>query len=229
MYESETGFYLTGTRYYDPEIGRFINADTTEVLTVFPLSLTDKNLFAYCDNNPIMRVDYTGAFWETAFDIATFGISVNDVIRDPDDWLNWVGLAGDLIDIVPFVCGVGEVVKAGKVYKKADAVYDTVDDVVDVSTDIKVGWKTGDNINNLTKAGTEPKWNTLKQRFWKNEALNNPSKYSDADLHRMKRGLAPIGDDGFSIELHHPKGRSGTNFYHFYPLTKTEHIKIHSK
>mgnify|MGYP003510303483 CR=1 FL=1 len=26
-YDAETGFYLTGTRYYDPEIGRFINAD----------------------------------------------------------------------------------------------------------------------------------------------------------------------------------------------------------
>lgn len=30
------------------------------------MSLTDKNLYAYCDNNPVMRVDYGGEFWETA-------------------------------------------------------------------------------------------------------------------------------------------------------------------
>ena len=27
------------------------------------MSLTDKNLFAYCDNNPVMRVDDEGDFW----------------------------------------------------------------------------------------------------------------------------------------------------------------------
>ena len=32
MYDAETGFYLTGTRYYDPVIGRFINADNPEIL-----------------------------------------------------------------------------------------------------------------------------------------------------------------------------------------------------
>ena len=27
------------------------------------MALTDKNLYAYCDNNPIMRRDDSGAFW----------------------------------------------------------------------------------------------------------------------------------------------------------------------
>ena len=44
-------------------IGRFISPDIPEVTTVTPMSLTDKNLFAYCDNNPVMRVDHGGAFW----------------------------------------------------------------------------------------------------------------------------------------------------------------------
>ena len=35
----------------------------TGVLTLTPMSLTDKNLFAYCDNNPVMRVDDEGDFW----------------------------------------------------------------------------------------------------------------------------------------------------------------------
>ncbi len=29
------------------------------------MSLTDKNLYAYCDNNPVMRVDGDGEFWVT--------------------------------------------------------------------------------------------------------------------------------------------------------------------
>ena len=62
-YDAETGFYLTGTRYYDPEIGRFISPDTTDVITATPMALTDKNLYAYCDNNPVVRADHSGEFW----------------------------------------------------------------------------------------------------------------------------------------------------------------------
>ena len=62
-YDNETGFYYLGGRYYDAEVGRFINADTTDLLTVTPERLTDKNLYAYCDNNPVVRKDEGGQFW----------------------------------------------------------------------------------------------------------------------------------------------------------------------
>ena len=65
-YDAETGFYYLGSRYYDPVIGRFINPDTTDVLTANPTAMTDKNLYAYCDNNPVMRVDKDGNIWELA-------------------------------------------------------------------------------------------------------------------------------------------------------------------
>ena len=63
VYDQEMGLYYVSSRYYDPEIGRFINADTTDVLTATPMALTDKNLYAYCDNNPVMREDKGGQFW----------------------------------------------------------------------------------------------------------------------------------------------------------------------
>lgn len=44
-YDTETGFYYVSSRYYDPEIGRFISPDTTDVLTATPMWLTDKNLY----------------------------------------------------------------------------------------------------------------------------------------------------------------------------------------
>ena len=55
---AETGFYATGTRYYDPEIGRFINADSQ-----LNDDILGANLFAYCGNNPVVRTDDTGEGW----------------------------------------------------------------------------------------------------------------------------------------------------------------------
>ena len=62
-YDDDLGFYCLGTRYYDPYTCRFISPDKDAVLAATPLALTDKNLYAYCDNNPIMRVDHGGEFW----------------------------------------------------------------------------------------------------------------------------------------------------------------------
>lgn len=59
-YDKETGLYATATRYYDPEIGRFINADTEEIFFEDQDSLLQYNLFAYCFNNPTNMVDHTG-------------------------------------------------------------------------------------------------------------------------------------------------------------------------
>ena len=58
-YDWESGFYYVSSRYYDPEIGRFINADDTEYLGSDG-SVLSYNLFAYCMNNPVNRFDVDG-------------------------------------------------------------------------------------------------------------------------------------------------------------------------
>ena len=56
VYDSETGLYYLSSRYYNPVWGRFINADTAAVVAASPDKANwDKNLFAYCDNNPVNR------------------------------------------------------------------------------------------------------------------------------------------------------------------------------
>ena len=50
--------YYLMTRYYDPKTGRFINADSFEYLE--PKAINGLNLYAYCNNNPVMNVDPTG-------------------------------------------------------------------------------------------------------------------------------------------------------------------------
>ncbi|MBO5967648.1 MAG: RHS repeat-associated core domain-containing protein, partial [Clostridia bacterium] len=60
-YDRETNLYYLETRYYDPETGRFLNADSIDYLD--PETLTGLNLYAYCINNPVMYLDSSGTFW----------------------------------------------------------------------------------------------------------------------------------------------------------------------
>ena len=78
-YDSETGFYYLQSRYYDPENHRFINADV--------YTSTDSsdaiacNMFAYCGNNPVMRIDIDGRFfnWITGAVGAVVGAAVGAI------------------------------------------------------------------------------------------------------------------------------------------------------
>ena len=55
-YDSDLGLYYLNSRYYDPNTGRFINADGQLNNTILGY-----NQYTYCENNPIMYVDYTGS------------------------------------------------------------------------------------------------------------------------------------------------------------------------
>ena len=60
VYDTETRLYYLESRYYDPETGRFISADT---LMSTGQSALGYNMFAYCGNNPVVRKDSEGTFW----------------------------------------------------------------------------------------------------------------------------------------------------------------------
>lgn len=61
VYDEETGLYYLQSRYYDPLTGRFVNADIyCDTETDTPLST---NMFAYCENNAINNVDFTGEWF----------------------------------------------------------------------------------------------------------------------------------------------------------------------
>lgn len=58
--DEDTGLYFYGSRYYDPELARFIQADT-----VVPSATTSQalNRYAYVKNNPLKFTDPTGHCW----------------------------------------------------------------------------------------------------------------------------------------------------------------------
>ena len=93
------------------------------------------------------------------------------------------------------------------------------------------GWRRGDPITNLTRQGNVPAWSTIRRRYWKNEALYNPSKWNEGQLERMQRGLAPQRknlETGVweSMELHHiPPQREG-GLFDFVPLWPEEHAAV---
>ncbi len=60
VFDLDTGLYYLRSRYYNPKWGRFINAD---VVLGKRGALLSHNLFAYCGNEPIIRVDPTGCAW----------------------------------------------------------------------------------------------------------------------------------------------------------------------
>ena len=61
IYDRETGFYYLQSRYYDPSVGRFINADEAICSTAIEGGIQN-NLYAYCQNSCINYIDPSGYF-----------------------------------------------------------------------------------------------------------------------------------------------------------------------
>ena len=56
VFDEETGLYYLRSRYYNPGWGRFVNADSY----IGKMTMLSHNLFLYCHNSPIFRIDASG-------------------------------------------------------------------------------------------------------------------------------------------------------------------------
>ena len=89
-YDSDIGMYYLQSRYYDPALRRFINADDPSLIEdLAKSSVIGSNLFSYCENNGINESDLSGKSskknvhmvavglqFEATFSIFTFGAEV---------------------------------------------------------------------------------------------------------------------------------------------------------
>ena len=220
-YDSETGFYYLQSRYYDPEIGRFINADS--YASTDATGLLSTNMFAYCENNPAMRIDPTGELFWDILDVFMAALSWDDFLESPSLVnLGWAAL--DTLALLPGVPSSGYA-------RRGVEVVSSISHANKAKDVAKVGWKVGDDISKLTRAGNVPSWSTVRQRYWKNEALTNYKEYSPEDLLRMSQGRAPLAlnpNNGkmYPMELHHPNGRKGSDLFNFIQVTPWKHAEI---
>lgn len=93
-YDKETSLYYLQNRYYDAEVGRFLNADDIEILYTFGKA-NEYNLYAYCSGNPIYSIDSWGHFSIPSWTIAT---AVDAIILVLAGWLKatWMGFMAPL-------------------------------------------------------------------------------------------------------------------------------------
>ncbi len=90
--DAETGLYHTPFRAYDPVDGRWMQLD--------PIGIKDGlNRYAYVKNSPLMGVDPTGLYVETAWDLVSLGIGVASA---KDNWSegNYLAFTVDAVGVV---------------------------------------------------------------------------------------------------------------------------------
>lgn len=72
--------YYLRSRYYDPELRRLISSDEMPTLQMSLDSLHNRNLYAYCNENPVMREDGKGYLWGVALAAGAIGAVVGAAV-----------------------------------------------------------------------------------------------------------------------------------------------------
>ena len=81
VWDSEIELYHISERYYNPNNGRFVNKDTTDVLFLPYFQAGQYNLFAYCLNNPINDMDDDGQLsWLAKIAIGAAAVAVGAIV-----------------------------------------------------------------------------------------------------------------------------------------------------
>lgn len=86
-YDFTTGLYYLQSRYYNPEWGRFLNCDDTNILLATKGETLGANLFAYCNNNPVNYIDKTGKLPEFITRIYSYINFLLNVKYNFDDYI----------------------------------------------------------------------------------------------------------------------------------------------
>lgn len=118
-YDAELEMYYLQSRYYDPMVGRFINADDVAFLSGSGTAL-GFNMYAYCENNPVNMLDesgYIGIPWQIKVGlVAGIGGALWDMAKyimshrgqKVASWAYIKGLGGALINgfVRGFIVGI---------------------------------------------------------------------------------------------------------------------------
>ena len=205
VFDLETGLYYVSSRYYDPEIGRFINAD---VYTSTGQGLLGNNMFAYCNNNPVNNVDPLG-LWTISISGALSGVfglgislSLGFAFDDQRNFDLQYSYAIPGVDDTVMVGGIGIGGGIAVQYTKADTVYDLYGPATYVGASAGPGWYVGGDVVSFSDA-SDPEMTTdgfqlyagyggvldahiieSYTRSWSNTTISTQSSFSRGSLNR---------------------------------------------
>ena len=170
-YDSETGFYYLQSRYYDPAMHRFINADS---LASTGQGIVGTNMYAYCLNNPVRRIDVSGTYsigdiWEDFCD------EIEDTVEDVCDAVSdaWEWSCGAAEDAWDWTCGAVEDAwdwTCGAVEDAWDWTCGAAEDAWDWTCDTATSlwdWTCGaaEDVWDWTSGAATDAWNFIKAPF----------------------------------------------------------------
>jgi RHS repeat-associated protein len=183
--DAETNWYYLQSRNYSPSLSRFISADD---VVGKPGELLSHNMFAYARSNPINHADSEGNW---VVDVVFLVMDVAEFVACPSPaGAAWI--IGDLASFADPTGAASTALHAKKIIQAAEKIEHTT----------KISRK-------YWKGITQFKGN----RVYKRDDLFNPlfkDKRGRTNIQRMKKGLAPIGKDGKSINLHHMTQRQSS-------------------
>src|SRR5690554_3991950 len=87
IYDYDTNMYYCQSRYYDPEIGRWLSIDDVGYLD--SQSVHGLNLYAYCRNNPVMYIDRDGKSATWILGVLAVWLLFNLKSDDPNTMVNY--------------------------------------------------------------------------------------------------------------------------------------------
>lgn len=153
-YTEDFGLMYYGARWYDPTIGRF-NQPDVNIPGTQGVQAWDR--YAYVNNNPLLYTDPSGNWIETAFDLISLGMTLNDIRNEGMTGMNALMLVTDVVSVVlPIVpAGVSHALRAAKIASKlantADAAADTIKTVDKVADAAKNVAKNVDDFNPICR------------------------------------------------------------------------------
>ena len=195
VYDTETGLYYLQTRYYDPETARFINAD---IYVSTGQGVLGNNMYLYCGNNPVVRADDEGDFWNIVVGAvvgAALGalVQIGSNLLAGEHWLDGVGtaaltgaasgaLAASGVGLVASVAGNAAISMAGNatnqvIKNKGFDNFDVGDMLIDGAIGAIAGRAGGAGMGRSVNLGTLNKNLTKKIMGATNETIKKGIKY----------------------------------------------------
>ena len=159
-YDSETELYYLNSRYYDPETGRWINADDHEIIDGENDHILENNIFAYCMNNSVNKFDPDG-YWALAITGGYLVTAGSVGVTNAWNPIGWIVL-GTVAITATIIVGV--------------AIYNSVKSSSDPDPYARPGQK---------KQGRERKSKARKNKKWKSRTTPKaPKKHTPGRGHR---------------------------------------------